>query len=150
MNRAVEVVSHDADVRSAASKMRDLNIAVIPVCDGALLAGILTERDITVRLAAEGRDATRTYVGEIMTRDHPYCFEDQTIDEAAARMSDQRIDRLPILDRNRRLVGVVVLSDLRSHITSRAAALAEIASGANPATPAPKGSVAHEAHAATA
>ena len=75
MSRYVEVISRDADVRAAAIKMRDLNVNVIPVCDGATFVGILTERDIAVRLAAEGYDATRTCVGEIMTRDLTYCLK---------------------------------------------------------------------------
>jgi CBS domain-containing protein len=112
MSRYVEVISRDADVRAAAIKMRDLNVSVIPVCDGATFAGILTERDIAVRLAAEGYDATRTRVGEIMTRDLTYCFEDQMIDEAAIVMQFHQINRLPVLDRACELIGVVSLTDI--------------------------------------
>jgi CBS domain-containing protein len=135
MTRQVEVISRDADVRAAAIKMRDLDIGVIPVCDGATFAGILTDRDIAVRLAAEGHDATRTFVGEIMTRDLTYCFEDQNIDDAAIVMEFHRIDRLPILDRNHQLVGIVSLSDigarLKGHVNAQAAALDEARAPAN-------------------
>jgi CBS domain-containing protein len=130
MTRQVEVISRDAHVRTAAIRMRDLDIGVIPVCDGATFAGILTDRDIAVRLAAEGHDATRTFVGEIMTRDLTYCFEDQNIEDAAIVMEFHRIDRLPILDRNHQLVGIVSLSDitaqLKAHINSPAAVLDEV------------------------
>jgi CBS domain-containing protein len=85
---------------------------MLPVCDGAMFAGILTDRDIAIRLAAEGYDATRTLVGEIMTRDLTYCYEDQTIDEAAMVMQFHQIPRLPILDRTQQLIGIVSLSDI--------------------------------------
>jgi CBS domain-containing protein len=124
MSRFVEVISRDADVRAAAIKMRDLNVDVIPVCDGATFAGILTERDIAVRLAAEGYDPTRTQVGEIMTRDLTYCFEDQTIDEAAIVMQFHQISRLPILDRGCELVGIVSLKDITACLDARATAVA--------------------------
>ena len=112
MTRDFEVISRDTDVRGAAIKMRDTSATVLPVCDGATFAGILTDRDIAIRLAAEGYDATRTLVGEIMTRDLTYCFEDQTIDEAAIVMQFHQISRLPILDRAQQLIGVVSLSDI--------------------------------------
>ena len=112
MSRYVEIVARDADVRAAAVKMRDLNVSAIPVCDGAAYVGLLTERDIAVRLAAEGYDATRTRVGEIMTRDLTYCFEDQAIGEAAIVMEFHQINRLPVLDRDGQLVGVVSLRDI--------------------------------------
>jgi CBS domain-containing protein len=116
MTRQVEVISRDADVRSAAIKMRDLNIGVIPVCDGPLFVGILTDRDIAVRLAAEGHDARRTCVGEIMTRDLTYCFEDQNIEDAVTVLEFHRINCLPILDRNYQLVGTVLMTDITAQL----------------------------------
>jgi CBS domain-containing protein len=127
MTRNVEVISHDADVRAAAIKMRDLNISIIPVCAGPKFAGILTDRDIAVRLAAEGHDATRTFVGEIMTRDLTYCFEDQNIEDAVIVMEFHRIAHLPILDRSHQLVGIVSMSDIMARLDERTstAAVAE-------------------------
>ncbi len=119
MKRDFEVVSRDIDVRGAAIKMRDTGTTVLPVCDGANFAGILTDRDIAFRLAAEGYDATRTRVGEIMTRDLTYCFEDQTIDEAAIVMQFHQIARLPILDRAQQLIGIVLLSDITASLEQR-------------------------------
>lgn len=119
MNRYVDVIERDADVRAAAIKMRDTNTNVIAVCDGPRFAGILTDRDIAVRLAAEGYDATRTLVGEIMTRDLTYCFEDQNIDDAAIVMQFHQISRLPVLDRNYQLVGIVSLSDIAASVEAR-------------------------------
>jgi CBS domain-containing protein len=112
MSRYVEVIAYDTDVRSAAAKMRDLNVNVIPVCDGARFVGILTDRDIAVRLAAEGRDAIRTRVSEVMTRDLTYCYEDQTIEDAGIVMEFHQISRLPILSRAHDLVGIVSASDI--------------------------------------
>lgn len=116
MTRNVEVISRDADVRAAAIKMRDLGTAVIPVCDGPRFVGILTERDIAVRLAAEGHDATRTFVGEIMTRDLTYCFEDQDLEDALIVMQFHQIPHLPILDRHHQLVGRVSLADITARV----------------------------------
>ena len=128
MTRYVEVISRDSDVRTAAIKMRDLDISVIPVCDGPKFVGILTDRDIVVRLVAEGYDGTRTFVGAIMTRDLPYCFEDQNLDDAAIVMQSHQIAHVPILDRDRRLVGIVSMSDItaRSEERGPAAPLAKV------------------------
>jgi CBS domain-containing protein len=123
MSRYVEVIARDDNVRAAAIKMRDLNVNVLPVCDGPRFSGILTDRDIAVRLAAEGYDATCTRVGEIMTRDLTYCYEDQTIDEAMIVMQFHQISRLTILDRNDELVGIVSMSDIRSYLDIRAPAV---------------------------
>ncbi|HEX9788311.1 MAG TPA: CBS domain-containing protein [Candidatus Binatia bacterium] len=114
MSRYFEVVSHNSDVREAAMKMRDLNVSVLPVCDGPRLIGVVTTRDIALRLAAEGHDAMLTQAGEIMTRDLTYCYEDQDIEEAASVMESFQIDRLPVLDRNKQLVGMIGMSDIRS------------------------------------
>jgi CBS domain-containing protein len=114
MKRDFEVTSRDTDVRAAAITMRDTHATVLPVCDGAMFAGILTDRDIAIRLAAEGYDATRTLVGEIMTRDLTYCYEDQAIDEAAMVMQFHQITHLPILDRAQQLIGVISLSDINA------------------------------------
>ena len=114
MSRYVEVVAHDSDVKGAAMKMRDLKVALLPVCDGPVLIGIVTIRDIALRLAAEGHDAMLTHVGEIMTRGSAYCFEDQDIQEAARAMETYEIDRLPVLDREQRLIGIVSLRDINS------------------------------------
>ena len=115
MSRYVEVVSRDAGVREAAMKMRDLNVDLLPVCEGPRLIGIVTIRDVALRLAAEGHDAMTTRVGEIMTREPIYCFEDQEAAAAAFMMQASQIDRLPVLDRNKQLVGVITGRDITAH-----------------------------------
>jgi CBS domain-containing protein len=117
MTERAEVISSQAPAIEAAAKMRDLDIGALPVCDGEKLEGLLTDRDIAVRLVAEGLDASMTKVNEIMTPGATYCFDDQTLDEAASVMEAAQIRRLPILDRDKRLVGMLSLGDLavRAH-----------------------------------
>jgi CBS domain-containing protein len=92
--------------------MRRLNIGPLPVCDSDQLVGMLTDRDITVRAVAEGCAPTTTTVREAMTPDMAYCFDDQTVEDAVQMMEQYQIRRLPILTREKRLVGMVSLGDL--------------------------------------
>ena len=108
----VEVIGSNASLKEAAAKMRDLEVGLIPVCEGNELKGILTDRDITVRATAEGRSPSRTSVSDIMSKEIAYCFEDQEIEEAMGLMEARQIRRLPILNREKRLVGIVSLGDL--------------------------------------
>jgi CBS domain-containing protein len=112
MTRNVEVVQPDASIREAASKMKGLDVGPLPVCDGKRLLGIITDRDIAVRGVAEGRDSDRTTVRDLMTPDVEYCFEDDDVAQAAQLMQQAQIRRLPILDRQKHLVGIVALKDL--------------------------------------
>jgi CBS domain-containing protein len=112
MTTRVEVVHPDATLKEAAQKMKALDVGPIPVCDGDRLQGMLTDRDITVRATAEGRDPNTTKVREVMTPDVVYCFEDQDVREAADIMEEKQIRRLVVLNRDKRLVGIVSLGDL--------------------------------------
>jgi CBS domain-containing protein len=112
MTSNVEVVHPDAVVQDAAKKMRDLDVGSLPVCDGQRLVGTLTDRDITIRAVADGRDPKATPVREAMTAQVIYCFEDQPVEEAAKVMRDKQIRRLPVISRDKRLVGIVSLGDL--------------------------------------
>src|SRR5258706_607643 len=112
MTQSAETVDSDALVIDAATKMKELNVGSLPVCDNGKLEGLITDRDIIVRLLAEGRDPLYTRIGEIMTPGATYCFEDQTLDEAASLMEAQQIRRLPILNRNKELVGMLSLGDI--------------------------------------
>jgi CBS domain-containing protein len=112
MSRDVEVIHPNSMLQEAASKMKSLDVGSLPVCDNRKLLGILTDRDITVRAVAAGRDPKRTTVSDTMTPEIIYCFEDQGIEEAAKLMERHQIRRLPILDRSQQLVGIVSLGDL--------------------------------------
>jgi CBS domain-containing protein len=112
MTRQVEVISPNATLEEAARKMDDLNVGPLPVWDGEHLVGLITDRDITVRATAAGKDPRTTPVSEAMSREVLYCFEDQDVREAARLMEEQQVRRVPVLDRQNRLVGIVALGDL--------------------------------------
>jgi len=112
MTRNVECVAPDDTVESAARKMRDLDVGPMPVCDGDRLAGMVTDRDITIRATAEGKDPAGCKVRDVMTPDVVYCFEDQDVKDAADAMSAHQIRRLLVLDADKKLVGIVAMADL--------------------------------------
>jgi len=112
MTTDVEVVGPTDSVFEASKKMRDLDIGVLPVCDGRRLVGMITDRDITIRAIAEARDPNKTNVRDCMTPEIVYCFEDQSDDEAERIMGEKQIRRLPVLSRDKELTGIVSLGDL--------------------------------------
>ena len=122
MTPTVERIHKDATVYEAAQKMKTLDVGMIPVYDGDQLVGMITDRDITLRVAAEARDATNVQASEVMTPEVIYCFEDQTIEEAARVMEKHQIRRLIVLNRAKRLVGIVSLGDLATHRQGQKAA----------------------------
>jgi CBS domain-containing protein len=125
MSDHVETIRPDADVQAAARMMKDLNVGAIPVCDGDRLLGMVTDRDITVRVVAEQRDPKSAKVQDAMTPEVIYGFEDQDLTEAAQLMQSKQIRRLPVLNRAKKLVGIVSLGDLAlgapdTHLTGEA------------------------------
>jgi CBS domain-containing protein len=113
MTHPVEVIQPDDTLQAAAKKMRDRNIGFLPVCDGEVLMGVLSDRDITIRALADGMDVNVMLARDLMTTPTIYCFEDQDISEAARIMAENQIRRLVVLSRDdKRLVGVVSLGDL--------------------------------------
>jgi len=112
MTPNVEVARPDMPLREAAARMREINVGVMPVVDGEQLVGILTDRDIAVRAVADGDDPNATTVAEVMSGDVTFCYDDQPVEEAAELMEQLQIRRLPILDRDERLVGIISLGDL--------------------------------------
>ena len=113
MTPQVECLSPSDTLAHAAERMRDMNVGSLPVCgDDDRLAGIITDRDITVRGTAACCDPEKTRVSELMTPEISYCFEDEGIDEAARLMEEKQIRRLAVLNRDKRLVGIVSLGDL--------------------------------------
>ena len=112
MTQGAEVVYLDDAAQAAGAKMRELDVGALPVCDGDKLQGLITDRDIAIRLVAEGRDVAQTKVSDIMTPGVSYCFDDQTVEEAVMLMEAEQIRRLPIMNRERQLVGMLSLGDL--------------------------------------
>jgi CBS domain-containing protein len=112
LTREVETIRPDTTVKEAAQRMRSMDVGSLPVCDGRHLLGMVTDRDITVRITAEGRDPANTPVQVAMTPDVTFVFEDQDVQEAARIMREQQIRRLPVLSRDKQLVGILALGDI--------------------------------------
>lgn len=112
MTHEVHAVPPQTSLRHAAQKMKSWDIGVLPVCENDKLIGVITDRDIAVRAVAEGKDPESCSVGNAMTPDLIYCYEDEDVERAAKLMEEKQIRRLPVMDRNHRLVGIVSLGDL--------------------------------------
>jgi CBS domain-containing protein len=112
MTREVETITPDASLPDAAQKMKTLDIGALPVCDDNRMIGMITDRDITVRAVAEGQDPAAMCVGDVMSPDLVFCYDDQDVQEAAKLMEEKQIRRLPVMDRSKRLVGIVSLGDI--------------------------------------
>jgi len=134
MTPGVEVIAPEASIYEAAEKMSHLDIGPLPVCDGEHLVGMLTDRDITVRAVAAGRDPRTTHVRDIMTPDVVYGFEDQHVQDAARLMEQYQIRRLPVLNRSKQLVGMVALGDLAVHAGTRPVAAEVLEQVSEPGT----------------
>ena len=134
MTPGVEVISPEASIREAAEKMRHLDIGPLPVCDGDRLIGMLTDRDITVRAVADGRDPGSTPVRDVMTSDIVYGFDNQDVQDATRLMEQYQIRRLPVLNRRKQLVGMVALGDLAVHAGTRPVAAEVLAQVSEPGT----------------
>ena len=112
MTGYVEVIAPERSIQEAGEQMRSLDVGVLPVRNGDRLVGIVTDRDLAIRALAAGRDPKSTTVEEIMTRQVIYCFEDQDVEEAERVMEKNQIRRLPVVDHDNRIVGIVSLGDL--------------------------------------
>jgi CBS domain-containing protein len=115
MTTRVEVAPPDATLQQVAQKMKSMDVGPIPICDGEKLVGMLTDRDITLRATAEGRDPSQTRARDIMSGEVLYCFEDDDVAQAADIMRRAQIRRLPVVNRDKKLVGIVALGDLAIH-----------------------------------
>jgi CBS domain-containing protein len=106
-----EVISPEAMICEAARKMKQCDIGMLPVCDGERLVGAITDRDLAIRAVAEGYDPLKTRVRDVMTPGICYCFADQDLEEVAHLMEEKQVRRLAVLNRDKRLVGIVSLGD---------------------------------------
>jgi CBS domain-containing protein len=121
MTREVQVARADQPIRKAAQFMIKADAGSIPVCDGDRVLGMVTDRDLAVRALAGGR-GPETLLGEIMTEEIVVCFEDDDVADAARKMSESKVRRIPIVSRDgEKLVGILSLGD----ITKRDPRLAE-------------------------
>lgn len=134
MTRGVRSMSPRDSLQFAAQAMDELDIGAIPVCDGERLVGMVTDRDITVRGVAQGCAVDSTPLSAVMSGEPQCCYEDQSIEEVSALMQDEQIRRLPVLDRDKHLVGMLSLGDLAAKAGGRPAgeALEKISEPAEP------------------
>ena len=112
MTRDVEFARRDTLLTDAADCMRNHDIGMLPVWDGEQLQGIVTDRDITVRAIANNLQPELACCQDVMTLDVVFCFEDQEVTEAGRIMQDHKIRRLPVVNRQRHLVGVISIGDI--------------------------------------
>jgi CBS domain-containing protein len=108
MTRDVEVINPNDTLRDAAEKMRSLNVGAIPVCDGQRVLGMLTDL---------GRDANTTQVADAMSSGISYCFEDDDADTVLDQMKEKQIRRFIVVDRNKKLVGIVAIGDFAGEVS---------------------------------
>lgn len=119
MTNDVKIANPDQSVREVAHLMGDSDTGAILVGENDKLVGIVTDRDITLRVVAEGRSED-TSVRDVMSRAVRYCFEDEDVQHVAENMADLQVRRLPVLNREKRLVGVVSLANIASSRDQRA------------------------------
>ncbi len=126
MTREAKLASPSDTLQQAAKLMKECDCGILPVAEGDRLVGMITDRDMAVRCIAEGKGPDAK-VRDAMTQDVKYCFDDEDVSHVCTNMSDIQVRRLPVMDRNKRLVGIVSLSDLARQQPDAAKALQGIA-----------------------
>jgi len=112
MTSNVECLAPDASLKDIAQEMKSLDVGFIPVCENDRLVGTVTDRDIVIRAVAEGMDITTCKARNIMSREIIYAFDDDDVKTVAEKMREQDVRRILILDKEKRLVGVVSIGDI--------------------------------------
>lgn len=112
MTAHARCVGPDNTLVEAAGLMRELDVGSLPVCDNDRLAGMVTDRDLALRGVADGRDPNTTAIRDVMSPGIVYVFADQPVEEVARVMEERQIRRVPVLNREKRLVGIVSLGDI--------------------------------------
>ncbi|MCA1454943.1 CBS domain-containing protein [Bradyrhizobium sp. BRP22] len=112
MQHEVDIADPNMSIRDAARKMRAHDVGSLPVGENDRLIGMVTDRDIVVRAVADNRTAGNTAVREVMSEGVSYCFDDDDAEAAAQVMAKHQVRRLPVLNRDKRMVGVIALADL--------------------------------------
>jgi CBS domain-containing protein len=117
MSCDVKVISPDMSIREAAMEMRDGDFGMLPVGENDRMIGTISDRDIAIRAVADGKD-TGTKVRDVMSEGVAWAYEDDSVDEAAKIMSERQVRRLPVVNRGKRLVGIVALGDFAVEISA--------------------------------
>ena len=134
MSGNVQVVSPDMTIREAARMMREGDFGMMPVAENDRMIGAISDRDVAIRAVADGKGPD-TKVREIMSAGICWAYDDDTIEHAAEVMSEHQVRRLPVVNRDKRLVGIVALGDFavdKSEIRSAAEALSHISEHGKP------------------
>lgn len=127
MTQDVQVAEIDHTLQSAAQTMGEIDAGFLPVTDGERLVGIVTDRDIAIRGVAAGVPASAS-IREVMSGEVHYCYQDDEVDKVLNNLGQNQLRRLPVVDTDKRLVGVVSITDLAAESAGRAGeALSEIA-----------------------
>jgi CBS domain-containing protein len=111
MNRGAHIVNANDPLKKAAKTMAEEGVGFLPVEEDDRLIGMITDRDIVTRCVAQGKDGSAR-VRDAMTKDVKYCFEDEEIDDVMENMADIQVRRLPVMSRDKRLIGVLSLADV--------------------------------------
>lgn len=111
MTEDVQCISPDTTLSEASRRMADLDVGFLPICENDRLSGVVTDRDIVIRGVAE-RKTGDTPVKDVCSSPVQFCYDDQDVSEAVRLMESKQIRRILVLDRNKRLCGVVSLGDL--------------------------------------
>ncbi|HSR72721.1 MAG TPA: CBS domain-containing protein [Kiloniellales bacterium] len=112
MTNEVALVAPDTTLAEAARIMAKKDVGILPVGENDHLVGVITDRDIVVRGLAKGHDPESAEIGDAMTDRVLYCFDDQPVETVASNMAEEQIRRLPVVNRDKRLVGIVSIGDL--------------------------------------
>lgn len=114
MTHDVRLATPDQTICEAAKTMAQIDAGALPVEEQDRLVGVITDRDIAVRAVAEGKSPS-TKVADVMSREVLYCYEDQDLDDVLRNMGAVKVRRLPVLNRDKRLVGIISLGDVALH-----------------------------------
>jgi len=114
MTREVRVANPTQTIRDVAKIMAEIDAGAVPVGENDRLVGMITDRDIAIRAVAQGKGPD-TPVRDIMSKDIKYCYDDEDLEHVAENMGDLQVRRLPVVNREKRLVGIVALGDVARH-----------------------------------
>ena len=112
MTRSIATVQRDETLQAAARRMQEMDVGSLPVLDGRAVAGMVTDRDIAVRGVAAGMIPQESLVADVMTETVRFCRADDSVEQVMAEMGDLQVRRLPVLDANNEIVGIVALADI--------------------------------------
>jgi CBS domain-containing protein len=115
MKKNVKIIKPDSTLKEASEYMRDMDCGYLPVGENDKLTGAITDRDIIVRGIAAGHDSNDAMVKDVMTGKVQYCFEDDDIKVAGERMKNEKVRRLVVLNKDKRMTGVISLGDIACH-----------------------------------